>query len=206
MIAPLIKGIFLGLTITISLGPGFFAMFRTTLSHGFKAGLTMATGILISDLTLISLGYLGLANFINDQQLLLSGIIGGTILIAIGIVLIIKKPKNSPNNTEISINVNNKSITLFLAQGFILNLTNPLNLIFWIGVLGFAGNTFGLHSPDFFVFFTGLILTAFSSDILKCYLSGLLKNILTARYIGIMNKITGIVFLFAGSIVIYKVL
>jgi len=36
------KGILMGLTITVSLGPGFIALFQTSITRGVKAGFVLA--------------------------------------------------------------------------------------------------------------------------------------------------------------------
>lgn len=205
MIYPLLKGILMGLTIAISLGPGFFAIFHTSVSKGFKAGIVIATGILISDLVLIVLSYFGLESLISKQQLIWFGIAGGLILFISGMVTLFRKPVSIDNSSEFAPVANSKN-HLLLLQGFILNISNPLNLFFWLGVLGFAGNTFGINSRDFFIFMCGLILTAFTADLFKSFLAGFLTQVLNTKYIAILHKVTGIVFLLAGAFVIYKVL
>jgi len=78
--------------------------------------------------------------------------------------------------------------------------------MFWIGVMGFAATSYGMHSSGFFIFFLGLLSTAFSSDLMKCYLSGFLKKVLSSRTITIVNKVLGIIFIVIGIVIIYKMI
>jgi len=63
-----VHGLLLGLTITISFGPGFVAIFQTNIGKGYISGMILATGILLSDILLISLSYMGMAEFIHQTQ------------------------------------------------------------------------------------------------------------------------------------------
>ncbi len=72
--------------------------------------------------------------------------------------------------------------------------------------MGFAASNYGMHSYGFFILFLGLLSTAFSSDLMKCYLSGFLKNILSSNAIIVVNRVIGIIFIGIGVFVIGKVL
>ena len=205
MLIPLFKGILVGLTLTISIGPGFLAIFQTAITRGVKAGLILAIGILISDLLLICASYFGLLNFLGVQNLYWFGLIGGLVLIIMGILSVIRKTAIDITKPEMIPNLLNSYPVIFL-HGFIVNISNPLNLLFWISILGFAGSSFGINSKYFFVFLTGLILTAFVSDLFKCYLSGFLKNILNKKNIELINKIIGVILFTVGCIIILKFL
>jgi threonine/homoserine/homoserine lactone efflux protein len=198
------KGVLMGLTITVSLGPGFIALFQTSIMRGVKAGFVLAVGILISDLTLISISYLGLANLLHQGNTMIMGIIAGAILIITGAIPFVRKSAvklDDPNQLP-----DMKSrLPKLLIKGFILNIANPFCLMFWIGIIGFAASNYGMHSYGFFIFFAGLMITAFTSDLLKCYLSGFFRKILTSKAITILNKGVGLVLMLVGLIVIYKV-
>ncbi len=97
------------------------------------------------------------------------------------------------------------NMAYILIKGYFLNIANPFSLIFWIGIVGFAAKNWSLHSQNVFLFFTGVFITAFSTDLLKCYLSGLLRKVLVSNAILWINKIMGLVFIGIGFFIIYKV-
>ena len=99
----------------------------------------------------------------------------------------------------------NDKIMRFLVKGFLINILNPFSLIFWIGIVAFAGKNWELGNQKVFLFFAGIFITAFSSDILKCYLSGQLRKILASNTIHWITKAMGSVFIGIGLFVIYKV-
>ncbi len=200
---PLFQGILLGLTITISIGPGFFALFQTSISQGVKAGFAIAFGILISDLVLISISYCGLSKVIVQGNNLLIGSIAALILITMGILTVSRKSSVNFRDTGDLQDYYSKPFHL-IAKGFLLNIANPFVLIFWLGIMGFAASKYGMHSYSFFIFFIGLLITGFSSDLMKCRLSGFFKKVLTPRSVTIVNQILGLVFIVLGILVFIK--
>jgi len=196
-------GLMFGLTITISIGPGSIALFQTSLVRGLSAGFVFATGMLISDLLLILLSYFGLSELLLKWDFKVMGIIAGIILIIIGGVTLFKSSPISWDSTKTNPLMGNW--TMLLVKGFFLNIANPFSLIFWIGIVGFAARNWGLHSQNLFLFFLGVFVTAFSTDLLKCYLSELLSKVLTSKTIHWINKSMGLVFIGIGFFLIYKV-
>jgi len=196
-------GILIGLTITISFGPGFIALFQTSLSRGLSAGFILATGMLLSDLVLVSISYFGLSELISKQDYKILGVIAGIILIVMGVISFYKKPELI-KESKIRPDLNNHMMR-YLIKGFLLNIVNPFSLIFWIGLIAFAAKNWEPGNQNFFLFFTGVFITAFSTDIMKCYLSGQLKRILTSSTIHLITKTMGIIFMGIGFFIIYKV-
>ena len=53
MIAPILKGLLLGLILSISIGPVIFAILKQSLTNGHKAGYVFVAGVSISDISLL---------------------------------------------------------------------------------------------------------------------------------------------------------
>jgi len=202
---PFLHGVLMALPIALSVSPGFVALFQTSIVRGVNAGMVLVTGILISDLILISISYLGLSHLTVKGHSLTLGIIAGLILITSGTISIFRKPSTPLNSAKNTSDLHGR-LSVILVRGFLVNIANPFVLIFWLGVMGFAASNYGMHSYGFFVFFLGLILTSFSSDLMKCYLSGHFKKILTIRTIAILNKVMGVIFIAIGIFIICKVM
>jgi len=198
------QGVLMGFAITLSFGPGFIALFQTSIMRGVKAGFVLAVGILASDLVLICISYWGLARLFDKSNYLAMGIVAGIIFIAIGGVSFFRKPVDNLKLPESSTYLIS-SMPSLLTRGFIVNIVNPFSLIFWIGIMGLAVNRYEMRSYSFFMFFTGLLSTAFISDLLKCYLSFSIKKITNFKFISHLNKLIGLAFMIAGLVIIYKV-
>ena len=53
MLAPLIKGLVLGLILSISVGPVIFAIIKQSIYNGHKAGYIFVAGVSASDISLV---------------------------------------------------------------------------------------------------------------------------------------------------------
>lgn len=79
---PLLQGILLGLTISVMPGAPLFTLLQTSIHRGLKSGFFLATGIFLSDVTVVYFTFLGALQFINQKNnYMIAGIIGGFILI-----------------------------------------------------------------------------------------------------------------------------
>jgi len=223
------SGILLGFAITLSFGPGFIALFQTSLSRGLNAGILLATGMVLSDMALVCISYFGLSELIPKEDYRFLGMVAGIILIIMGGISLFKRPELiaesktvsgskstliSPGKFHATLERNpgpgfrpqvNTNLFKFLLKGFIINIVNPFSLIFWVGIIAFAARNWGLGNSNVFLFLSGVFVTAFSSDILKCYLSGKLRRILAANTIHWITQAMGILFIGIGFFIIYKV-
>ena len=50
---PILKGLLLGLILSISIGPVIFAILKQSLTNGLKAGYVFVAGVSISDIILL---------------------------------------------------------------------------------------------------------------------------------------------------------
>ncbi len=196
-------GIIFGVSITISFGPGFIALFQTSLIRGLNAGFIFATGILLSDLTLVAVSYFGLSELIPKEHFRLMGIISGLILIVMGGVSVLRTTVHSLDSDRTTGRDGN--LVVIFAKGYLLNIANPFSLIFWIGIVGYAARNWGLHSQSIFLFLAGVFTTAYISDLVKCFLSRLLKKVLTVKTIQWISRTMGIVFIGIGCFIIFKI-
>jgi threonine/homoserine/homoserine lactone efflux protein len=199
---PFLIGVAIGLTIAISFGPGFMVLFQTSIVRGLYAGFMLAFGMLLSDIAFICISFFGLARFISKGDYQIMGIVVGIIIIIIGVVLLLKK--GLPLARAEMITSSKSGSEVLILKGFLLNIANPFSLIFWIGVIGIATKNWGLHSPNVILFLSGIVGTAFSTDLLKCYLAGLLRNVFTPSTIRWINKSMGAILIGIGIFVIVK--
>lgn len=201
MLEPIISGITFGLILAIMLGPVFFAILQTSLHEGFKAGAYLAIGVLLSDTTLIGVCYF-FASQLNllEQNQMLTGTIGGSLLIGFGLVNFFKKIKVREVDDD------KKTVhAKFVLQGFLLNIFNPAVLLFWIGIVGIVTLKESYTNTHTLVFFSSLLLTVLSTDLLKSFISHRIKNFLNATVIMWMNRIVGVVLIVFGLHMILKV-
>jgi threonine/homoserine/homoserine lactone efflux protein len=211
MITALIEGIAMGLTLAFLIGPSFVSLLQTSIHRGFYAGIQFAIGIVLSDLTLIALSYLGALQFLGaDQNQLRMGIIGGLIVIGFGIVTFTRKHHiASPVKLEISIKTEgffNSRLLKYVSKGYFMNIFNPFLLIFWLGVMSLVSSKYGIPSKEIFTFFAGTISTVFVTDMFKCVVANRIKKRLNFKVLTMLNHVVGIIMVAFGLSLIVRVL
>lgn len=208
MLHILVSGIILGLTISLMIGPSFFSLLQTSINKGFKVGMFMALGIFLSDFTLVALSYFGVSQIITlPKYQFVFGFIGGTILIGYGIYTFRKKN----NLTEVSENDQEQpkiklhsEIMTYLVKGYFLNLANPFLLIFWMGIMGYAGTSYGESLLHTALFFAGTLITVFAVDLTKCFIANKIKQYLKPVIISFINHVLGVVLIGFGAYLVVK--
>jgi threonine/homoserine/homoserine lactone efflux protein len=207
MIEGFLSGVLLGFTMAIMLGPALFSLLQTSIHRGFRAGMFMTFGIFLSDVLLVSLSYLGISSILTKPgSTILFGIIGGAVMILFGLFTFRKKsPIKTEPEPDVPMPIEPVRPLKYMAKGFALNILNPFLLIFWMGWMAYVGNTFGPHSPETAVFFAGCLITVFSTDLLKCFIAGRIKQYLKPRIITILNYILGATLIILGIYMIIRV-
>ena len=206
MLQTILKGILLGLTLAVLLGPAFFSLVQTSIHRGFKSGVFLAIGIFFSDLTLVFLSFLGASQILNaPQNQKIVGLSGGLMLILFGIYTFRHKMHITEND---GIAVKKPGFVTYLLKGFFLNLANPsvwIYWVFWVGVVTSELSTnAGINIELVFIFFTATLLTVFLTDLLKCFIAFRIKIYLNDKVLRLINHIVGVLLFIFGLYLIYK--
>lgn len=112
---------------------------QRTLSHGFKAGLLTGLGSSAADCLYACVGAFGLtivSDFLLKYQTVIN-ILGGTLIVAMGLSLILRKKEQEKPQKQVSGN-----IKMFLTS-FAVGITNPaaiLTFLFAFSYFGISGN------------------------------------------------------------------
>ncbi|MFT6849598.1 MAG: amino acid exporter [Sphingobacteriales bacterium] len=192
---PFLYGAVFGLILTVVTGPAFFALIRTSIEKGFKAGAMLAFGIFLSDLVYIYLILWGALNIqISDETKMYVGILGGAFLIGLGIYYLLKKVDLKSDKTEISAAKN----TGYFFKGLLLNGLNPFVIIYWFSVVSYLKMENDFQRPQLLVFFATVLVTVISVDLLKAKFASYLGEKFGLKLINIMGKIAGIAIVFFG--------
>jgi len=161
----LLHGLGLGLAMIAFIGPVFFTLLKASLDHGFKAGVAVATGIMLSDILALLLCLLGAKPFFEEEgNHFFIAVVAGIILILIGLKYVLA-PKARAGQAK---TLKKKELLTYLTAGFMVNFINPFVFIVWIALVLHGQDSFG-SGPSLWVFFLGVILGIFSTDILKAY-------------------------------------
>jgi len=190
MIEAILQGIGAGILFSFLTGPVFFSMIKTSIEKGFKAGFSLAVGVVLSDIIFISLTIFS-SQFLNYDAAYSDyiGIIGGLFLLGIGLYYLINKVKVNYETSEI-IKVRKRG---YIIKGFLMCLLSPATLMFWIMVGGIVSGQLHYSMSEKIVFFVVAMTTQLFVDSLKTFYAAKLRYKIKEKNIRILNRIAGAV-------------
>jgi threonine/homoserine/homoserine lactone efflux protein len=211
MVAPLIKGLLLGLILSISVGPIIFAIIKHSINSGRKAGLSFVAGVSASDISLVLFCnfFTGLfaTALANKSKIALAG---SVFLIGLGIyTLLFKKVSIAEKTSDAQEKLSwQKYVGLFLS-GFFMNTLNPGVFLFWFAwTAAIVADASAASNPANYkavVFITCLVFVL-ASDIVKVILSEKLRPKLNTKNLHLINQIAGVILIGFGVFLFYGAL
>jgi len=203
MLDAILKGLALGVVLSISVGPVIFSIIKQSITNGYKGGFTFIAGVSASDIAIVLVCNLfsNLFNLAISHQKII-GIIGSAFLIAMGIYVVFFKRVSATDDGKAALQsfTTKQSIRVFLA-GFFMNTLNPGAFLFWfVASAAIISDAAVQASPiqyKLLVFGTCLIFVLLS-DVAKVFLAGVLRQYLTLKNIALINKISGLILLGFG--------
>lgn len=186
----LVNGLLFGLLLCVLIGPVFFALIQNSIEKGFWSGFFMAIGIALSDSFYIVVTYLGISQFVENPKFnMWLGGIGGVIMLIFGIIYLFKPV---PQKGLKQLHQEDTKWFQQIVKGFLLNGINPFVLLFWLGIISKVTLDFEYNNNQAITFFVVLIATVFLVDVLKSYFATKLSQIVTPRFMKIMNRVVGV--------------
>jgi threonine/homoserine/homoserine lactone efflux protein len=205
IIQAIIKGFIMGLLLVISVGPVIFTIIKQSINNGKEGGFSFVAGVWISDIIWVLLSntfsvfVTGMLDFKKPI-----GIGGGALLITMGIFyLFFKKVKVHPEDISLPPLQGSDHAKLAL-QGFLLNTFNPGVMGFWLTSATALAITHTIRERV--IIFSTCIAINISADIGKVILAGKLRSKLTVHNIKVINRVSGLIFLVFGSVLLFGVL
>lgn len=202
-----LKGVFIGLILSIMLGPAFFVLLETSIRKGIKSALAFDAGVLLSDIVYIIIAYVFLkevSQLSNGDNNSLIKAVGGILFIGFGFYTFRKKIKETKLDLLETKGLYSRDYWMLFVKGLILNFANPLVVFYWFSVMT-AGKS---ETPDEYagwhmMLYLGVILiTFFSIDVLKIIGAKKLRPFITTAVLRSLNRITGSVLMGFGVVLI----
>jgi threonine/homoserine/homoserine lactone efflux protein len=206
------NGILLGITLSFLIGPLLFTIIQASLEDGFKAGFSVAAGMWISDILfmgmiIIGLEKLSMLHVLSKYKDIIT-ISGGIVILCFGVGSILASKKASrlsaTLNNENKQEKNIKKSKVYFFRGFLLNTINPGTIFFWLGLITTAILPNLWTKANLYLFFSGMLISLISTDLLKIYAAKRLKQVLTPHYIFIIQTVIGVLLLLFGAVLIFK--
>jgi threonine/homoserine/homoserine lactone efflux protein len=191
----LIKGLIIGLSIAVPVGPIGILCIRRTLAKGRMVGFLSGLGAATADALYGAIAGFGLnflVDFLIGKQIWLH-LIGGALLVILGVKTFLSKPAEEGAPVE-----GNSRWNAYLST-FFLTLTNPMTVIFFVAV--FAGLGVGSEGDHYLL--AGILVTGIFAGSAMWWLvlsgfTGLLQKLLNPKRLQWLNRISGLIILGFG--------
>lgn len=191
----------MGVILGFGFGTVFFALIQNSIKHGFRKGLDIATGVVLSDILIISLILFG-SQYLDeiDRYKDVIKYSGGILLIGLGIYQFVpQKPRMDKNGEVIG-----KASYLYITKGFFLNFMNPINFVAWLTIQIQLKGVYMYNAIQSIYFFTGSIIAIFTIEVILSKMAHHIGKKLSERVIKVVNYTAGYIFIIIGIVLIFK--
>jgi len=197
----LLKGIILGLTVSMPLGPIGIMLINRTIKRGILSGFFSGLGLATADTILAILAGLGftfIIGFIKEERFILS-LIAGLIIVGVGIKIFLSNPVKDFRSKEKA----NKSLWRDYYSVFVLSISNPYTILVFVAFFSEI-HTSGNIKPELVPFFLipGVIIGTIAWWFFLSYFVSRFKKKIRLRGIVRINIVSGIAIIVIGFVIL----
>jgi threonine/homoserine/homoserine lactone efflux protein len=205
VIEAVLKGLAMGLLLALSVGPVIFTIVKQSINNGRGGGFSFVFGVWASDflLVILSNAFSEMVTRLLDFKMQI-GIVGSAFLIGMGVFYIFFKKVNMHPEDMAMPPLKGSDHAKLAIQGFLLNSLNPAVMAFWLTAATAIAVTHSVRDR-IIIFATALILNM-GADVVKVTLAGKLRKKLTIKNIRLINRISGLILLIFGAVLLIGVL
>jgi L-lysine exporter family protein LysE/ArgO len=191
MVNILLSYFFLGLSLSAPIGPINAAQIDRGIKSGFMHSWTVGLGAMMADALYIFAVYMGLVQFLEIPIVkTFLWLFGFFVLIYSGIECIMNARKIQENTRGII----GESIVKSFFTGFFMSLSNPLTVLFWLGIYGsILAKTVHSYDTSQIILYSGAIFTGiFLWDFSMALLASSFRKFLTSRFLTWISISSGV--------------
>ncbi len=198
-----IKYVLLGLSLAAPIGPVNAAQMDRGIKYGFWQAWMVGLGATVADAFYMLLVYMGLVSYINTPFIkTFLWLFGSFVLLYTGIETF-KKAATGKNSSDKDYTVHNSRS--FMA-GFLMSLTNPLTILFWLGIYGsILAETAAKYSMESLLLYSAAIFSGILMwDFTMAIVSSGFRKMLADRILDGISKLSGLSLIGFGCYFGYK--
>ncbi|WP_281885741.1 LysE family transporter [Paenibacillus sp. YYML68] len=180
----------LGISLSAPIGPINAAQLDKGLKNGFWHAWIVGFGALLADVLYMLCVYFGVVHFLETpfMQTFL-WLFGCFVLLYIGLESVLKAGDAASYQAR-----GDETLTRSLLSGFLMALTNPLNILFWLGIYGSVlaktASTFGMK--ELILYSLGIIAGILLWDIIMASIASTFRKVLTPRMLRFISIASGV--------------
>lgn len=196
-------GIIVGFAIAVPIGPVGLICIQRTLAKNRISGLISGLGAATADSLLASVGAFSITIiflFIKNNHSVLE-ILGGFLLLFLGIMSLISKPKSSEVKIDTALGYIEE-----LLSAFVLTITNPLTAFSFLIAFGILNNKINDGLITAISFVAGVFIGSCLWWILLTYIADKIAHRITPEHIKTINKWFAIIITIFGIVILTNVL
>ena len=183
--------IFLGLSLSAPIGPINAAQLDKGIRGGFWHAWFVGLGAISADIIYMILVYLGVIHLLETPYVkAFLWIFGFFVLVYTGI----ESMKDAGNITPANVRGNVGSLGKSLMSGFLMSLSNPLSILFWLGIYGSilaeAANQFPMR--QLLIYSGAIVFGILLWDITMAAASSIFRKLLTLRVLKGISMLSGL--------------
>jgi len=186
----LVSYIILGFTLAAPIGPVNSARLDKGIKNGFWHAWVVGIGSMMADAIFMLMVYLGMVQFLEVPivQIFL-WLFGGFILIYSGIEGVL-----AANSISLTYSRNKESLFKCFLTGFIMSITSPLSILFWLGIYGSVlAKTAQTNGTESLLIYSSMIFLGLTLwDILIAALTTGFRKLLNIKSLILISIVSGI--------------
>lgn len=186
----ILKYVLLGISLAAPIGPVNAAQMDRGIKYGFWQAWMVGLGATMADGLYMLLVYMGLVSYI-DTAFMKSflWLFGCFVLLYTGIETFKKATKEMSSERNYTVHIGKS----FFA-GFLMSLTNPLTILFWLGIYGsILAETAAKYSFESLMLYSGAIFAGILVwDFTMALVSSSFRKLLADRILGVISKLSGL--------------
>ena len=189
----ILTGFILGLGTLLFIGPVLFYLLKSAMESGFKAGISVALGIVAGDFICAALALYGAQSFLKNNRFeFWTAILGGLILLIMGLKYVL-----NPNlDTDIKGKIKRKSYGVYFLNGFLINFVNPFVFAVWIGFVSYNQSLYDTTSTLLSLGVTLVVI--FATDLLKAMFADKLTPLINPAALKKVFRVFGVFMVLFG--------
>lgn len=199
IINAIVFGFFSGAAMCLTLGTVFFSLIQNSVDNGYRSGLKISAGVIVSDAIFIFFAVFGTAFLPRFEHFdVYLRCISAVLLLAMGAQSVFRQtPRIAYPKTRFG------NFVYYFGTGFLLNALNPANFVIWVSVAAYLK---GVERYDLTLeacYFGASLLAIFGTQTLISVFAYRLKRYFNERVLTFINKLSGLVFMIAGGYLVF---